>query len=109
MKTEPSALSTRFIAAMNAQDSAAYLALFHSEAYVHDEGHGHRGTEQIRGWIEKAWACYQPQLVLQEVLSTGENTAFLGEVSGTFPGSPIVLKHELEVKDHLITELKIAP
>lgn len=109
MTIEPTPLITRFIAAMNAHDSAALLPLFAPEAIVHDEGHIHHGHAEIQAWIEKAWASYQPHLELQEIHSTGPDTHFSGLVSGTFPGSPIVLQHYLTVADVQITELKIVP
>lgn len=94
---------------MNHQDLSAFLGLFHPHAQVHDEGHLHTGPREIQSCIEKAWAQAAPQLQLQEVLATGENTVFTAQVSGTFPGSPIVLKHELHLAAEKIMSLKIAP
>jgi len=109
MKSEPSPLITRFIAAMNARDIALFLDCFSPEAIVHDEGHTHQGQAQIQAWIEKAWAAYGPQIELQTVHATGPDTLFAGEVSGSFPGSPVVLQHHLTVANDRIVELKIAP
>lgn len=112
MKTDSSAahsIIASFISAMNNQDLPAFLGLFHPQAQVHDEGHLHTGPPEIQSWIEKAWVQAAPRLELLEVLATGEHTAFTARVSGTFPGSPIVLKHELHLAAEKIMRLKIAP
>lgn len=109
MKTEPTPIITRFIETLNGQNSASFLTCFTSEALVHDEGHTHQGPVEIQAWIEKAWASYQPHLELREIITTGPNTLFAGEVSGSFDGSPIVLRHHLTVADGLIVELRIGP
>lgn len=110
MKTEPaSPLITRFVELMNARDGAAFVTLFTSGAIVHDEGHTHQGPEAIRAWIEKAWASYQPHLELRDIETTGPDTAFTGQVSGTFDGSPVLLRHHLTVVEDRITELRIGP
>ncbi|TDU66447.1 hypothetical protein EI77_03541 [Prosthecobacter fusiformis] len=109
MNTEPTPVITRFIEAMNAQDGAAFVTLFTPAAIVHDEGHTHQGHPEIQAWIEKAWSSYSPKVELRDVLTAGPSTVFAGEVSGSFDGSPIVLKHHLTIADDLITELQIAP
>lgn len=109
MKTEPTHIITRFIETMNGQDSAAFLTCFTPGAIVHDEGHSHQGHMEIQAWIEKAWASYHPHVELREIITTGPDTMFAGEVSGSFDGSPIVLRHHLTVADGLIVELRIAP
>lgn len=104
-----SPLITRFIDLMNTRDGEAFLTAFTPGAIVHDEGHTHQGPEAIRAWIEKAWATYQPHLELRNVESTGPDTAFTGQVSGTFDGSPVLLRHHLTVADEKIAELRIGP
>lgn len=108
MKNEFTPIIARFIETMNSQDSAGFLTCFTPGAIVHDEGHSYQGHVEIQAWIEKAWASYQPRVELREIITTGPDTVFAGEVAGNFDGSPIVLRHHLTVADGLIVELRIA-
>ena len=95
------------VAAQNNQNSAAYIACFSETAIVHDEGKTHNGKEEIQKWIEHANEQYQSfmkPIGYENSESAGVLTA---EVSGTFPGSPIVLQFHLGLKDDLIGSLKV--
>lgn len=99
-------LLERFVTSMNAQDSAAFTHCFADSAIVQDEGHTHEGTAAINAWIEKAFTSYQPVLEVSNVQPTAGGTVLTGTVSGTFPGSPIVLHYHLSHDEHYITALK---
>ncbi len=86
-------------------DSVAYANCFSETAVVFDEGKTHNGRKEIESWIEKANNEYQATMKPLEY-STKEEI-LRAEVSGNFPGSPIVLSYHLEIADELIQSLKI--
>lgn len=97
---------TELVKAQNNFDSKAYADCFTETAVVFDEGKTHHGKVAIKKWIEKANREYQ---VRMEPLEYSEADQTLkAEISGTFPGSPIVLTYQYEFKDELIQSLKIA-
>lgn len=89
----------------NSFDSLAYSNCFTETAVVFDEGKTHKGRKEIENWIEKANKDYQATM---KPLAYAANEAILkAEVSGNFPGSPIVLKYHLVIAGDLIQSLKI--
>jgi hypothetical protein len=89
----------------NSFDSAAYANCFSETSVVFDEGKTHNGRKEIEQWIEKANNDYQ---AIMKPLEYSENEEILkAEVSGNFPGSPIVLSYHLKLEDGLIQSLKI--
>ncbi|WP_256006914.1 nuclear transport factor 2 family protein [Pedobacter deserti] len=97
----------RFIETQNSYDSKSYTECFTESAIVHDEGKVHRGKEEIRRWIEHSNEAYQSSMELVDYEQAGSNGVLTANVSGTFPGSPIVLKFHMELKDELIDSLKV--
>jgi ketosteroid isomerase-like protein len=97
----------RFVDAQNNFDSKAYLECFTDSAIVYDEGKTHIGKAEIRQWIEQANDEYQSSMKPTNYDQSGSNAVLTAEVSGTFPGSPIVLQFHLVLKDDLIGSLKI--
>lgn len=93
------------IKAQNNFDSVAYSNCFTETAVVFDEGKTHNGRKEIENWIEKANKEYQATMKPLEYFTTEE--ILKAEVSGNFPGSPIVLSYHLEIADELIKSLKI--
>lgn len=100
-------LIARFVATQNNYDSKAYADCFTETAIVHDEGKTHTGKPEIRQWIEEANEKYRSQMKPLNHEQSGPNGTLTAEVSGTFPGSPIVLQFHLELKDELIDSLKV--
>ncbi len=100
-------LIERFVATQNDQDSQAYTECFTDQAIVHDEGRTHTGKEEIRLWIEDANERYQSKMKPLGYEASGSKGILTAEVSGTFPGSPIVLKFHLGLKDSLIDSLNV--
>lgn len=93
------------VEAQNNYDSVAYANCFTETAVVFDEGKTHNGRKEIENWIEKANKEYQATM---KPLEYSEKEEILkAEVSGNFPGSPIVLSYHLEIADELIHSLKI--
>ncbi|SOD12048.1 nuclear transport factor 2 family protein [Pedobacter xixiisoli] len=86
-------------------DSAAYAKCFTATAVVFDEGKTHHGRKEIETWIEKANKEYQAIMKPLEYSETAQTLRT--EVSGTFPGSPIIMTYHYEFEDGLIQSLKI--
>ncbi|HCM34370.1 nuclear transport factor 2 family protein [Chryseobacterium sp.] len=98
---------TDLIKAQDKHDNVAYAECFSENAIVFDEGKIHKGRTEIRQWIaegnEKYGTVMKP-LALTEKDST---SVLSTEISGTFPGSPIVLNFNFEIADGLIQSLKV--
>ncbi|MCD9853372.1 nuclear transport factor 2 family protein [Epilithonimonas sp. JDS] len=91
--------------AQNNFDSHAYADCFSETAVVFDEGKTHNGKAEIQQWIEKANTEYKATMKPLEYSEADE--ILKAEVSGNFPGSPIVLAYHFKLKDGLIDSLKI--
>ena len=91
--------------AQNSFDSIAYTNCFSETAVVFDEGKTHNGRKEIEQWIDQANKKYQATMKPLEY-SEAEHT-LKTEVSGTFPGSPVVMTYLYEFQDDLIQSLKI--
>lgn len=91
--------------AQNNFDSVAYANCFSETAIVFDEGKNHNGKTEIQQWIKKANEEYQAIMKPLEYSETKE--VLKAEVSGNFPGSPIVLSYHFNLRNGLIESLKI--
>lgn len=96
---------TDLIKTQNNFDSVAYANCFTETAVVFDEGKTHNGRKEIEKWIDEANKKYQATMKPLEYSET-EHT-LKTEVSGTFPGSPLVMTYLYEFQDDLIQSLKI--
>lgn len=97
----------QFVETQNTFDSKAFTDCFTATAIVHDEGRTHNGKEEIRQWIEHANEAYQSSMEPLNYEESGSNGVLTAKVSGTFPGSPIVLQFHFGLKDDLIDSLKV--
>lgn len=93
------------VAAQNNSDSQAYANCFTETAVVLDEGKTHTGKTAIKNWIEQANETYKTAMKPLE-FSISDQT-LTAEISGSFPGSPIVLTYQFELKGEQIQSLKI--
>jgi len=100
-------LVARFVETQNTYDSEAYVTCVTDTAIVHDEGKTYTGKEEIRRWIEEANEKYRSVMKPLEYEETGSKGTLTAEVSGNFPGSPIVLQFHLGLKDNLIDSLNV--
>ncbi|OOQ58430.1 nuclear transport factor 2 family protein [Mucilaginibacter pedocola] len=100
-------LVARFVETLNTQDSKAYVELFTEDAIVHDEGKTHNGKQEILEWIEDANAKYESFMEPLQYEESASNGTLTANVSGTFPGSPIVLQFHLGFKDGLIDSFNV--
>jgi len=100
----PEVLSN-LVKAQNNFDSTAYANCFTETAVVFDEGKTHNGKKEIKNWIKKANDDYQVKMKPLEYSETEKTLK--AEISGSFPGSPVVLSYHYEFKNDLIQTLKI--
>lgn len=96
---------TDLIAAQNSFDSSAYAHCFSETAVVFDEGKTHIGKAAIQNWIAKANETYKTVMKPMEYSEIKQTLE--AEISGTFPGSPLVLTYQFEFKEGHIQSLKI--
>lgn len=95
----------KLIKAQNNFDSAAYAQCFTETAIVFDEGKTHKGKTEIEKWIDKSNKEYKATM---EPLDYNERENILSaEISGSFPGSPIILKFHFDITDGKIQQLKV--
>jgi hypothetical protein len=95
------------IKAQNNFDSVAYANLFSETSVVYDEGKTHTGRKEIQKWIDEANEKYKSVMQPLEYTEKGNKGILSAEVSGTFPGSPAVLKFHFEINDGMIQSLKV--
>lgn len=96
---------TELVKAQNEFDSRAYANCFTENAAVSDEGKTHYGKTEIENWIDKANKEYRATM---KPLGYNKTENILSaEISGTFPGSPIVLKYHFQLSDGYIKSLRI--
>ncbi len=86
-------------------DSTAYTDCFAETAVVFDEGKTHKGKTAIKKWIEKANQEYG--ITMKPIEYTASEQTLKAEISGNFPGSPIVLSYLLDIQNEQIQSLKI--
>jgi len=98
---------TELTKTQNNFDSVAYAKCFTETAVVFDEGKTHNGRKEIENWIDKANKEYHATMKPINFVAE-ENTGILSvEISGTFDGSPLVLRYHFEIIDGQIQSLKI--
>jgi ketosteroid isomerase-like protein len=95
------------VAAQNRFDAPAYTNCFSETAVVFDEGKTHTGKKAIEQWIDESNKKYKSVMKPLSITPEGKTSVLSTEVSGTFPGSPIVIKFHFDIKDGLIQALKV--
>ncbi|MDR6762069.1 hypothetical protein J2Y38_002280 [Flavobacterium sp. 2755] len=94
--------------AQNNFDSTAYANCFSETAIAFDEGKTHTGKTEIKSWIEEANKEYNAKMTPLSFDGDAEKGYLKAEVSGIFPGSPLVLTYNFEFDGGYIGALKIS-
>lgn len=102
----PAPIQTYF-SSQSPDDGAALAAAFAPDAVVHDEGHVHRGPDEIRVWWQAAKARYRHSAEPLELAEVAGKAVVRARVSGDFPGSPAVLTFTFGLTGDRITDLQI--
>jgi ketosteroid isomerase-like protein len=107
MTTALPTILAAYFAATDRHDVPTMVALFSDTAVVKDEGKEHRGLDAIRKWAEEAIRQYDFTVEPIGVTEAAGRTVVTGTVSGTFPGSPLQLKHAFSFDHEKISRLEI--
>jgi ketosteroid isomerase-like protein len=99
-----------YLAAHDALDADTALRAFTPTAVVVDDGITYRGTEEIRGFLDKAGAefTYTSTLVAAERTDDAHWVA-TKHLEGNFPGGVVDLRYRFVMDGDCIAELVIAP
>ena len=95
------------VKAQNDYNSVSYANSFAETAVVLDEGNTHKGRTEIQHWIADANEKYKTVLLPLRYEETDNESILTTNVSGTFDGSPIVMKYHIYIVGGLIQSLKI--
>ena len=95
----------KLVEAQDNFDSAAYAQCFTKSASVVDEGLLYEGQDAIREWIDKANQSYKT--VMKPLSFSEQENILKAEVSGDFPGSPIILRYHFVFSEGKIQSLKV--
>ncbi len=98
---------TDLIKAQDRFDSVAYANCFSETAVFFDKGKRHQGKVAIQKWISEGNEKYKTVMKPIEFTEAGVAGILSAAISGTFDGSPIVLKFHFEINGGLIQSLKI--
>lgn len=102
----PAPLSRYFLLA-NGEPGTHVEQCFAAGATVGDERQQHQGHTAIATWVAQTRAAYQQHVIpLQLQVQDGRHIVS-AEVSGTFPGSPVVLTHAFTLEGDGIVALDI--
>ncbi|MGC5743499.1 nuclear transport factor 2 family protein [Chryseobacterium sp. NFX27] len=96
---------SKLVKAQTQFDSHAYADCFTDTAVVFDEGKTHTGKTEIQNWIDAANKEYK--ITMKPLDYIEKDNILSAEISGTFPGSPLILKYNFELSGGLIESLKI--
>lgn len=109
MSIELPEAALRFIAAANADDTAGVVASFAPGATVLDEGHDVEGAEAIAAWFERASKAVGARIAVRSTRNDAGLAIARAEVSGRFPGSPVMLNFAFRIVDGRIARLEVTP
>lgn len=98
---------TDLIKAQNEFDSVAYANCFLETGIMLDEGKRHTGRGEIQRMIEETNKKYQSVMEPLEYTQDGKIGILSASCSGTFPGSPLILKFHFDIVDGQIQHLKV--
>ncbi|HKY31010.1 MAG TPA: nuclear transport factor 2 family protein [Candidatus Polarisedimenticolia bacterium] len=104
----PPAVRT-YIDSVNADRTDAQAAGFSNTATVQDEGRTYEGASAISGWMAETKQKYSYTIKPTNVAKREGMTIITATLTGDFPGSPIQLQFDFELKGDSITSLKIHP
>ncbi len=96
-----------YLADMNNRDNESLVRRFTPEAVVIDEGETHRGPEEIRRWLARVQAAFEFTLEPLRAEQQGDEAIVTCRTTGTFPGSPVDLRHCITLTGDRIAALTI--
>ena len=101
------AVVAAYFQAENAHDAAAVAQCFSANGEVRDEHHVHRGHAAIGAWKRASSDKYAAMVAPLACSETAQACVVKGEVSGNFPGSPVLLDFAFQLDADKISVLEI--
>lgn len=100
---------TTFMTAVGAREVDKVLATLTADAVVTDEGHDHKGHEEIGNWVANAASefTYTTEITGATTTDTGYDVA--QHLEGDFPGGVADLHYRFTLDGALITRVVIEP
>jgi hypothetical protein len=101
---------TGYLAAHQARDMDKAGACFVPDALVRDDGHTHRGTDEIRDWLARGNGEYRWTATLTGATRIDDSRYEARQhIEGDFPGGVVDLRFRFTLRDGLVSELVIEP
>ncbi|MHA3737125.1 nuclear transport factor 2 family protein [Pseudomonas sp. Eth.TT006] len=100
----PEPIAAYFAAEHNPE---ALAHCFTAQAVMNDVGHTYTGINAIKAFMAEASAKYNATTVPISIEREDERHLVRANVTGNFPGSPIVLTYRFRLERGLITSLEI--
>ena len=104
--TLPESIAAYFWAEHNPE---ALAHCFTARAVVKDEGHTYTGFDAIKTFMAEASAKYSATSMPIAIKREDDFQLVRANVTGNFPGSPIVLSYRFRLEHGLIASLEITP
>ncbi len=98
-----------YLAASTGDEVERVALCFAPDGAMHDESRTHVGPDAIGAWAKDAYERYRFALDVRNVEASGNDVAVTAQVSGSFPGSPIMLRYRFRLADGKIRRLDISP
>jgi hypothetical protein len=95
------------VQAQNNFDCVAFANCFSEKGEMIEEGKPYKGRVAIQHLIAETNKKYQSVMKPLEYTENGTSSVLSAQVSGTFPGSPAVLKFHFDIIDGKIQYLKV--
>ena len=102
----PKPIDTYF-ASENTHDTTALDKCFAADAMVRDEGKTIEGLAAIKAWRIETGKKYNHSVEPLAISQRDGKVIVTGQVSGSFPGSPLNLDHVFELDGDRIVSLEI--
>jgi hypothetical protein len=97
-------------AAIRGYLAAADVRFFTPDAVVRDDGHVHRGTDEIRAWLGAVAGAYTWTATVTGVTPLDAGGYEVRQrLEGDFPGGVVDLRYRFTLRDGLVSGLVIEP
>ena len=96
-----------YVKAENSGDAEALSECFAPDATVRDEGRTYRGLAAIKEWKAQTKKKYNHTVAPLAVTRRDGQTILKAQLSGNFPGSPVILEFVFTLDEGKITALEI--
>ena len=96
-----------YVAAEQNKNTELLVSAFASDAVVRDEEHEYQGIDAIRAWKQASERKYR--YVMDPIATTvdGQTVILRAMLSGSFPGSPVIVDYTFTLDGEKIASLEI--